>query len=170
MSFFDGVRGADSVRALLPAVQLQAFSDGTRHYYQFSRKPVVHSRQLEPLVIADYAGDGSVRGIEFLDGVHGTLEGYIGIAIRVGQSIGGFGDGGGAGRVADIFGGGGGSGRVAHGSGGGGGSGRVMHDFHYRGLDLATQGILIGLLRSLNIYAWDWDTSLARHGFLPAVQ
>jgi len=67
--------------ALLPAVQLEPFSSGGRQYYALSQEPVAHSLHIEPLVIADYAGDGSVRGIEFVGRVENTIEVYLHEAI-----------------------------------------------------------------------------------------
>ena len=57
-----------------------AKNDHTWTWNNASHEPVAYSVQLEPLVIADYAGDGSVRGIEFLRGPSRTLGEYIRLA------------------------------------------------------------------------------------------
>ncbi len=112
----------------LPAVQLQMFSDGERQYHALSRKPVAVSHRFEDLAIADYDCDGSVRGLEFLGRMHGTLEFHL--------------------RKASL----------------------ATQGFHLRSLDAQTNGILIGLLRSLNIGGVSVGAFPGQHGLLlPAV-
>jgi hypothetical protein len=76
---------------LLSAVQLEPFSSDGRQYYALSSQPVAHSLRIEPLVIADYAGDGSVRGIEIVGKVENTIEVYLRKALSAGD--GQFGEG-----------------------------------------------------------------------------
>jgi hypothetical protein len=74
---YDSFRVSTGVSALLPAVRLAPFSEAERQYYIVSSKPVAYSVQLEPLVLADYAGDGSVRGIEFVGKRNHPIEFYL---------------------------------------------------------------------------------------------
>jgi hypothetical protein len=80
MALFD-LQQRSGVTNLLPAVQLRFLGDAGQQYYQLSRKSVAYSVQLEAFVIADYAGDGSVRGIEFLNQMNRSLESYVGLAL-----------------------------------------------------------------------------------------
>lgn len=79
MALFDFQRSG-AAAALLPAVRLRFVGEASQQYYLLSNRPVAYSVQIEPFVVADYAGDGSVRGIEFLNQLNRTLEAYIGLA------------------------------------------------------------------------------------------
>jgi len=75
-----------------PVAQLQAFSDAERKYYAMSDQRAVSSFRMEPLVIGDYAGDGSVRGIEIVGKQNQQFEYYLKLAQQNarGSAAGGF--------------------------------------------------------------------------------
>jgi hypothetical protein len=76
-------RQGDGASSQLPAVQLRFFGEGGQQYYLLSRGPVAFSIQLENFVIADFAGDGSVRGIEIVGKHERTLESYVAQAVSL---------------------------------------------------------------------------------------